>query len=105
MRLDDGSEISKAEHMAQVLTGKGTVRMVAGVKPLLARVPVHEVAEIDAMASMAQKSRNAMLVYLLEVGLEEVRKQLDDEAAQHLNEETTKNLSVILAGGDEQEVF
>lgn len=102
MVTNDGDEITKAEHLAQVLTGVGTVRMKADARAVLSRLPVYTLAEVDAMAKMGQKSRNAMVIHLLDVGLEEVRKQLSDEKAQSLDEETTQLLSAMLADTSEQ---
>lgn len=103
MRLDDGTEITKAEHLAQVVGGHGTATMKADAKPVLTRLPVWSLAEVDAMAEMAHKSRNAMVIHLLDVGLEEVRKQMDDEAGQRLNELTTQRLVVMVADESDTE--
>lgn len=98
MNVDiDGEVVTKAEHLAGVLTGNATSRMIADARPVLARLPVFTLAEVDAMATMGSKSRNAMLIHLLDVGLEEVRRQLTEERAQLLNEETTQRLVSLIA--------
>ena len=102
MVTHDGEVITKAEHLAQVLIGTGTSTMKADARAVLARVPVFTLAEMDAMAAMAHKSRNAMLIHLLDVGLEEVRKQLPDDKAQTLNEQTTQLLFKMVGDTSEQ---
>jgi len=102
MVTNDGEVITKAEHLANVLIGNGSTMMKAEARAVLARVPVFTLAELDAMAAMGNKSRNAMLIHLLDVGLEEVRKQLPDDKAQSLNEQTTQLLFKMTADTSEQ---
>ena len=93
MSMQNEDMPTKAEHLANVLSGSGTSFMKADARAVLARLPVWTLAEVDAMAGMASKSRNAMMIHLLDVGLEEVRKQLSDGKAQRLNEQTTQHLA------------
>ena len=102
MFTHDGEEITKAEHLASVLTGSGTTRLIADARPVLSRLPSYTLAEVDAMALMANKSRNSMIIHLLDCGLEEVRKQLPDDKAQALNESITQALVKMTADTSEQ---
>lgn len=97
MRVDDeGTEVTKAEHIAQVLSGQGTTSLKADARPVLTRLPVWTLADVDAMADMAKKSRNAMVIHLLDVGVEEVRRQMADESLQALNEAFTVKVMAMV---------
>lgn len=96
-------EPSKAEHLAQVIARKGTTRLVAVARPVLLRLPVWDLAELDAMAQFAGKSRNAMAIHLLEAGIEEVRKAMDNDTLADLNADMTKRVMAWHAEGDTPE--
>ena len=102
MFTNDGEEITKAEHLASVLSGTGTTKLNADARPVLSRLPTWTLAEVDAMAAMANKSRNSMIIHLLDCGLEEVRKQLSEDKAQLLNEKITQGLMKMTADTSEQ---
>ena len=102
MFTNDGEEITKAEHLASVLVGTGTTKLNADARPVLSRLPTWTLAEVDAMAAMANKSRNSMIIHLLDCGLEEVRKQLPEDKAQVLNEKITQTLTKMIADTSEQ---
>lgn len=78
---------TKAQHLASVIEGKGKSEYVAVARPVLLRLGEHQLAEVDAMAKLSGKSRNAMVAHLLDAGIEEVRQAMDDEALSTLNHE------------------
>jgi hypothetical protein len=88
---------TKAEILAGALSGSGSMVIRGVARPVLARLPIWMLSEVDAMAAMSRKSRNAMLIQLIDVALEATRKELDDEHGQWLNEQTTQRLMVLQA--------
>lgn len=96
---------SKAEHLAQVISGKGSTRMHGVARPVLLRLPVWSLAELDAMAHFGGKSRNAMAIHLLEAGIEEVRKAMDDEKLVDLNAELSRRVVELVGDQSEDENF
>ena len=99
----DADMPSKAEHLAQVIAGQGSARQIAVARPVLLRLPVWDLAELDAMAQFAGKSRNAMAIHLLQAGIEEVRKAMDNDTLADLNAETTKRVMAFDADHPENE--
>lgn len=77
MRINE--EVSQAAHVAGILAGTNTNAMTAAVRPVAYRAPVHLLAVVDAMAAHSKKSRNAMINLLLQVGIDEVRENLDQQ--------------------------
>lgn len=85
--------VSKAERLAAVIGGTGKSMIVSVARPVLLRIPEHDLAELDAMAKMAEKSRNAMAIHLLEVAIEAVREAMTEEDLTALNGEVIKRHS------------
>lgn len=86
---------SKAEQLAAVIGGTGKSTLKAVARPVLLRVPETDLAELDAMAKMANKSRNAMAVHLLEVALDAVRSELAEEDLQTLNDQVFQRFNEL----------
>lgn len=83
MRIND--EVSQADHVAGILSGTATSNLIAAVRPINYRIPIHLLVVVDAMAAQANKSRNAMLNLLVEVGIDEVREKLDPSVVEALS--------------------
>ena len=79
-----------AERIGGLLQGVAMERYIGVLRGISARIPDNVLAEVDAMAKLAHKSRNSMIVHLLEAGLEEVRSTLDAEAIDRLDHSTLK---------------
>lgn len=94
-------EVTNTEHVAAMVSGNGTSNLIAAVKVVAYRIPVHLLAPVDAMAAKAGKSRNAMLNLLVQVGIDEVRNQLSDEVAESLTVGEAKAFSGLVDGGTE----
>lgn len=77
MRINE--EVSQAQHVAGIISGTAKTSSTASVKSVAYRAPVHLLAAVDAMAVHAKKSRNAMINLLLQVGIDEVRENLDQQ--------------------------
>ena len=63
---------TNAEQVAGLLTGANTMKMLGALRPCLVRIPEWQLVQLDAMAKLAGKSRSAMMVHLIDVGLQEV---------------------------------
>lgn len=77
---------TSAEHVAGMISGTATTRSKAIVRPVLVRIPINQLINIDAMCQLAGKSRSQMVVNLLEVGLDGVNRELQDDARQRLHD-------------------
>lgn len=86
---------TKAQQLAAVIGGTGKSTLKAVARPVLLRVPETDLAELDAMAKMADKSRNAMAVHLLGVALDAVRSELAEEDLQALNEQVFQRFNEL----------
>ena len=79
----------KVAHLGAMIEKLGTTsRFVSTARATNFRCPEHILAEVDAMAEMAGKSRNSMLIFLLVAAIEEVRATLDTETIENLNQAT-----------------
>lgn len=85
---DEIANMKTADHVANMLMKRGNIRVISAARPVLTRIPEHTLAEVDAMAKMAGKSRNALVIQLLSVGIEAVRERMDDDSLGSLNVET-----------------
>ena len=83
MRINQ--EVSQAEHVAGILAGTSSQKSIAAVRPVAYRAPVHLLAVVDSMAAHSKKSRNQMLNLLLQVGIDEVRDNLDEDVIEKLS--------------------
>jgi hypothetical protein len=88
-------EPTEAQIMASVLSGKGTTRYIGTTRAVLSRIPEPYLAEIDAMAKLADKSRSAMVVHLLAVALQEVRRVSDPATIERIDAETFAAASAL----------
>lgn len=86
---------TSAEQLAAVISGSGAVRVTAKLKPVLARLPECQLAELDVMAKLAGKSRSAMVVHLLDVAFEEVRRASSPDIRNRLDSETFQALQAL----------
>jgi hypothetical protein len=63
-----------AETLSCLIEETGTITQKAVLSPVMARIPRDLVAEVDAIAKLAKKSRTAMVTHLLYAGVEAVRR-------------------------------
>lgn len=75
---------SKAETVAQLLSGRSTFFEKSQNVQVVAKLPIYHVAKLDAMAKQAGKNRTEMLSILLSTGLDEVLKHVDEAVAEKL---------------------
>ena len=95
----------KAEIVGDMLarTADSTFHGVA--RPVLLRIPEFTLADLDAMAAMAGKSRNSMACHLLAVAIEEVRGTLTEDKLLALNEQTVQmHMALGLNTADREQI-
>lgn len=77
-------EPNKAEFLAALLMGKAKSEGRAALVPLSVRIPVWQLAQLDAMASKSGKSRNSMVALLFSAGFDAVLSHLDQKTIDEL---------------------
>ena len=85
IETEDGEVIREADHVAALIEGNADTNFMGVTKVLSARLPMVQVAEIEAIAEKSGKTRNAMLSMLLAVGIEEVRASLKTKTLKEIN--------------------
>jgi len=71
-------EITRAEALAYAIT-KSPPSSSARTQNVMVRTPINLMSLIDVLRAPAGKSRSAMCVHLIEVGLTEVQKHIPEE--------------------------
>jgi tyrosyl-tRNA synthetase len=100
------TQMTTAEEVVALLHGTAEKWSQAETRPVLSRIAVYRLAQIDAMAAMAKKSRNAMVNMLLEVGLDSVQSLVDLEVAGGLVELEAEAMGKLQGeAGSDQEVY
>lgn len=87
----------KVAHVGAMIEKMGTSMFKSTARATNFRCPEHILAEVDAMGQLASKSRNAMLAFLLEAAIEEVRSTLDEETILKLNQNTSERMYAFMA--------
>ena len=85
MQISETEFVTQAEHVANVISGTGSSGNMHAAKALVYRCPINILVVVDSMASQAKKSRNAMINLLLQVGIDEVRENLDVSTIEKLS--------------------
>ena len=78
------AEISKAQQVAAVIQGTGERSSIGVTKVISVRLPVDLLADLECFAKLSEKTRNAMVEMLLNVGIEEVCKNLTEDTLAEL---------------------
>lgn len=78
------NEPTMGEIVAGMFEGRSTAYSSAQLAPLSGRIPVYVMAKLDAMATQAGKSRNAMLNLVIEAGLQAIEAHVSDEVREEL---------------------
>src|SRR5450830_454118 len=97
IKLDDGEVISEAEQVAGIVEQTGTMINEGVSKVLSIRIQLRILDDVQALTQKSGKSRNFMIERLLEVGLEEVHKQLSEKTMQEVNELTSESYGDLFA--------
>ena len=86
IELDDGTVISEAEHVAGIVNGTAETNGLSATRGTSVRLPIFLLARLDAYAGVSGKTRNFIIERMLEVGMEETFKHLDDDVLQKLHD-------------------
>ena len=92
IELEDGEVIREAEHVAALIEGTATTRFMGATKVISVRLPILQIAELEAFANQSGRSRNAMVALLLDVAFEEVRAGLKAKTLKAI--EAQKNVKI-----------
>lgn len=101
LTTDDGETITAAEHAANTIEGRGTTSYIGVTRTISVRLPALTYAKAVALAHVGGKSRNATLVSLLEVGIEDVTALLSAETLKKLDGIEQEYLAEIFAATQE----
>lgn len=97
-------EITNAAAWAAQLEGRGTGSFHAVVVSVTARLPVYQVAILDAMARQAGTSRTYALSQLLAAGIDATTKEIEDTKTRTaIRKAQGARLAELLADSDVQE--
>lgn len=91
--------------LAAVIRGTGKITLKSSTVPFSTRLPEYLLAKLDAMGAMAGKSRNAMLIHLLDTCFEQTADLLDPETAKRFNDLTAENLQKMAQKNSDRESF
>ena len=91
--------------LAAVIRGNAKSNLKSSTVPFSARMPEYLLAKLDAMGTMAGKSRNAMLIHLMDSCFEQLQATLDAETAQRFEELTHENINKLTAKKSDRESF
>lgn len=94
------NEVSAAQIVASVVSNSGEHFSSMAVKPISFRVPLHTLARVDALAGKGNKSRNAMLNMLLDVGLEEVLRHLPENTFEEIQSRESHAMQQFFDDGE-----
>lgn len=86
VKLSESAEVTHAHGVALLLMGRGKSEGRAALGPLSARIPIWQLAQLDAMGAKAGKSRNAMVALVLQAGIAAIRSHLDETTSEELDE-------------------
>ena len=90
---DEGEVIQAADQVAAIVEGRGENTYIGVTKVTSVRLPLHLAVKLQALAHKSGRTRNAMIVNLLEVGLEEVHQRLTPETLAQLQDLESEALS------------
>jgi predicted DNA-binding protein len=93
LTTDEGEVIQAADQVAAIVEGRGENTYIGVTKVTSVRLPLHLAVKLQALAHKSGKTRNAMMVNLLEVGLEEVYQRLAPKTLEELQDLESEALS------------
>ena len=105
MNTQKTNEPTPFQILAAVIRGTGKTNLKSSTVPFSTRMPEYLLAKLDAMGTMAGKSRNAMLIHLLDTCFEQMVDLLDPETSKRFEELTTQNYEKLTAKKTEREAF
>lgn len=82
--MEQQEMLPRSRLVAAVLSGKATSAEKAQTVQVVAKLPIYNVAKLDALARQGGKNRTEMLSMLLAVAIEEVLLHVDEGVAEQL---------------------
>ena len=82
--MNQSVEVTPAEQLAALVSGNAKHTISAVQRAVSARINLHTLARVDAMAAKAGKSRNDMLNLMLDVAADEIYRAVDEKVLQDL---------------------
>lgn len=101
IKFDDGTEISEAQHVAGIVNGTANTEALTATRGTSVRLSLSLLARLDAYAGVSGKTRNYMVERMLEVGMEETAKHLDDDTLEKLHGLYQDNVHDMLFEGND----
>ena len=86
-------EPSKAEHLANILSGNASTESNTSTVQRSHRFPIYEFVLIENMAKIANCSVSAMINQVLAVGVDALYDHLPDDIAQQMHEVTQEQIN------------
>lgn len=79
------------EQLATSVQSGVAIKFTGPSRPVILRLPEFVLAELDALAAMAGRSRNSMTINLLDAAMHKLRESLDKDARGKLDLATLQN--------------
>lgn len=89
-------EVTNASAFAAQLEGRGTGSFRAITHPVMVRLPVDQLAAIDALASHGRCSRTFAVSTLIEIGLDGLSHELDQKVQKEIRKTQAARLRELL---------
>lgn len=99
----DTKEVGRFEELASLLQGTARSTLTSVARPILLRLPEHVLVELDAMASLAGKTRNGMAIHLFSAAIEQLRETLDKKTTKALDAKASENWKRMQADARDRE--
>lgn len=99
----DADNIPPFELVGALIEHRGNIKHMSAARAVNFRCPEHLLTRVDAMANVAGKSRNSMLVHLLSAAIEEVEKTLSDETLESLRKLEIEGYTALNSSTDDRE--
>ena len=93
--MEDQDIPSKAEHLANILSGKGSTSYKAATVQRSHRFLLHQFVVIENMAKMADCSVAAMINQIIDVGIEALNEHLTPELAREMHKITQDKIDKL----------
>lgn len=101
--MNQVEEVTNASAFAAQLEGRGTGSFRAITHALTIRLPIDQVAAVDALAAQANCSRTYAISTLIEIGLDGLRLELDQKTQKEVRKVQAQRMRELLDSKDVSE--
>jgi hypothetical protein len=105
MSNQNSHEPTPFQILASVIRGTGKTTLKSSTVAFSARLPEYLLAKVDAAGTMAGKSRNAMLIHLLDSCFEQLGDLFDPATNKRFEELTAENFATLTGQKADAEPF